>query len=428
MSSLKFYLKRADAKEETSIFFVLNYGAFEIINGKKKYLPLKYYTNESISPEFWNAKEGKAKETKKFPQYPEFNARLQEIESTVSKTLLRLQNEGIAPANEILKAEFDKIWKAGKNQTVEQTPANMEFMPFIEHFINTANRKIGTKKSYTRTFRDLKEFQTKKKTRLTFAKIDIDFYNEFRRFLEKKNYAPNTIGCRIKNLKTFLSNAYERGLTVKEDYRKKSFAKPHEETDAIYLTETELKQIYDLDLSGKKSLDRVRDLFLIGCYTGLRFSDLSVLSAGNVNSDNTITIRTIKTDAEVTIPIHPVVRSILDKYSYQLPKAPSNQKFNEYIKDVAEAAEINEPVNIDRTKGNMRVKTTKKKYELTTAHTARRSFATNAYLNDIPSISIMKITGHKAESAFMKYINITSKDNALKLQQHPFFSPMVVSK
>ena len=426
MASLKFYLARAESKDKTAILFRLSYGAYEIVNGKKNYISLRYYTNESINPEYWNTKDGKAKETKKFPQYSEFNARLRDIENTVSKTLLRLQTEGVTLTNEILKTEFDKIWRAGKDQTIERTPVTMEFMPFVEHFIKTVNRKIGTKKSYARTFRDLKEYQAKKKNRLTFAKIDIDFYNDFVKFLKGKNYAPNTVGCRIKNLKTFLSNAYERGLTVKDDYKKKSFAKPHEETDAIYLTETELKQIYELDLSGNKKLDRVRDLFLIGCETGLRFSDLSVLSADNING-NFITIRTVKTDTKVTIPIRPILRTILEKYDYRLPKVPSNQKFNEYIKEVAKAAGINDTVNIEQTKGDMRVKTTKFKYELTTVHTARRSFATNAFLNDVPSISIQKITGHKTETAFMKYIKISPEDNARKLQQHPFFSPMVVS-
>ena len=426
MASLKFYLARAESKE-TAILFRLSYGAFEVVNGKKNYISLRYYTSETIQPKFWNTKEGKVKEIKEFAQHPEFNRRLRDIKNTALNTVLRLQNEGITPTNEILKTEFDKIWKAGKTQTIECT-TSMELMPFIEHYINTADKKETTKVAYRRAYKDLIEYQHTKKTKLTFKKIDIDFYNDFVKFLKSKKYAPNTIGTRIKNLKVFLSNAYERGLQVNDDFKKKSFAKPKEETDAIYLTETELMRIYDLDLSGKKSYDRVRDLFLIGCYTGLRFSDLSALSADNINSDNTITIRTIKTDAEVSIPIHPVVRSILNKYDYRLPKVPSNQKFNEYIKDVAKVAEINEPVNVERTKGNMRVKKTMKKYELTTAHTARRSFATNAFLNDVPSISIMKITGHKTESIFMKYIKISQKDNARKLQQHPFFSPMVVSK
>ncbi|MDR3218598.1 MAG: hypothetical protein LBU22_06385, partial [Dysgonamonadaceae bacterium] len=94
MASIKFYLTRSNSKVETSIFFLLNYGAFKMVSGKKKYIPLKYYTDESIIPTFWNPKTGRAKESKKFPQYPEFNARLQDIEDTALSILRRIQNDG----------------------------------------------------------------------------------------------------------------------------------------------------------------------------------------------------------------------------------------------------------------------------------------------------------------------------------------------
>ncbi len=426
MASVKFYLKRPGANEETAIFFLLNYGAYEIVSEKKKYLPLKYYTDESIHPDFWNSKTGKVKESKKFPEYPEFNARLQDIESKALNVLRNLQNDGITPTNEILKVEFDKIWKDAKDLT-DTTPEYMEFMKYVEHFIKTSNRRESTKKSYSRSFRDYQEYEASRKMRLTFDKIDIDFYNDFVKFLKSKKYAPNTIGTRIKNLKTFLSNAKEAGLPVKDDFQKKAFAKLKEETDAIYLNESELMAIYRLNLNNTPRLDRARDLFLIGAYTGLRFSDLSQFNKDNITG-GTLAVKTIKTGTPVVIPIHPVVNAILNKYEYNLPKIPSNQKFNDYIKEVAELAEIKEQVKVERTKGDMTVKTSVPKYELTTSHTARRSFATNAFLADIPAISIMEITGHKTESAFMKYIKISPEDNARKLMQHKFFTKMVVNK
>ncbi len=397
-----------------------------MINGKKVYKPLKYYTSESIDPAYWNVKTGRVKETKKFPQYPEFNARLQDIEDTALSVLRRLQNDEITPTNELLKMEFDKIWKDAKDLT-DTTPVYLEFIPYVEHFIKTSNRKEGTKKSYARSYRDYLEYQDSRKTKLTFDKIDIDFYNDFVRFLKDKQYAPNTIGTRIKNLKAFLSNARDAGLPVRDDFQKKAFAKITEETDAVYLNETELMKIYGLNLDKKPKLDRARDLFLIGAYTGLRFSDLSQLNKDNITSD-TIAVKTIKTGTPVVIPIHPVIREILAKYNCNLPRIPSNQKFNDYIKEVAELAEINELVKVEQTKGDLTAKRSEPKYNLVTSHTARRSFATNAYLADIPTISIMEITGHKTEKAFMKYIKISPEDNARKLIQHKFFSKMIVNK
>ena len=209
MASIKFYLKRASAKEETSIFFLLNYGAYEIVNGKKKYLPLKYYTSESIDPVFWNPNTGKAKESRTFPQYPEFNARLKDIEDTAFNILRKLQNDGTTPTNDILKKEFDTVWREAKDMT-EVLPEHMEFMQYVNHFINTSNNREGTIKSYKRSYKDYQEYEKKRKVKLTFAKTDIDFYNDFVKFLKSKKYAPNTIGCRIKNLKTFLSNEIGR--------------------------------------------------------------------------------------------------------------------------------------------------------------------------------------------------------------------------
>jgi integrase len=224
-----------------------------------------------------------------------------------------------------------------------------------------------------------------------------------------------------------MSAANDRGINVPNDYTKKSFKKPNEESFSIYLNESELSLLYNK--SGLPLyLERVRDLFLIGCYTGLRFSDLTQLKKENITAENTINITTQKTNQKVVVPIHPVVKEIFKKYDYKLPKMPSNQKFNEYLKEVAKLAGLKEPVTIESTKGSFRVSETTEKYNLVTSHTARRSFATNAFLSDMPSISIMKITGHKTESAFMKYIKMSAKDNALKMQSHKFFNPLFIAK
>jgi len=175
-------------------------------------------------------------------------------------------------------------------------------------------------------------------------------------------------------------------------------------------------------------LARVRDLFLIGCYTGLRFSDLSKLNKDNITVDNTINITTLKTNQKVIVPIHPITKQIFEKYNYQLPREISNQKFNEYLKDVAKIAGIKELITTESTVGGFKVSHTTEKYNLVTSHTARRSMATNAFLMDMPSISIMKITGHKTESAFMRYIKMSAKDNAIKMQSHPFFNKLIIAK
>lgn len=420
MASLKFYLKRPKSKEETSIYFMLNFGSFEMIGGKKKYLPLKYYTTESVNPKYWNFEKGRITETKKFPQYPEFNARLDDIENKALNTLRRLENDDIKITHDLLRKEFDRLWKDSKDLTNENF-TEKDFFEFINHSIENAIIEEGTKKSYRRTRKDLEEFKLLHSRSLTFMDINMEFYYDFVAFLEDKLYAPNTIGCRIKNLKTFLRNASERGIEVNQSYKLRSFTKPRENSTSIYLNEAELETMSKLDLSMNLRLDKVRDLFLIASYTGLRYSDLSRLSSEHITADNTIEIVPQKTKDKVSIPIHWKVLDVLRKYKNDLPKVPSSQKFNDYIKEVAKLAGIDETIHIEKRKGRKTVEKIIYKYDLVTAHTARRSFATNAFIAGVPVISIMMITGHKTESAFMKYIKITKEENAKKMLEHTFF-------
>jgi len=428
MAKIKFYLKNPN-ETESALFARFPMGDPIIINGKKDYQLFKYYISESIKPEYWNVKTSRAKETRKFPEYPEFNQRLDNIVTIINKTLLNYKNNDETPTKEGLKKELDKQIKP--DSIVIDSEINdikrMNLIEFVDYLIKNTSNKSSTTKSYSVTRKNLSDYQAKHKVILTFKNVDIDFYNSFIKFLNKSGLAKNTIGTRIKILKTFLSNAEQRGLNVCQDFRKKTFAKPNEETNPVYLSISELTTIYQLN-NLPKYLDKVRDIFLIGCFTGLRFSDLSKLTQDNITSDDLISIKTQKTGQNVDLPIHPIVKQILEKYEYKLPKLLSNQKFNEYIKDVVKFAGIDEPVNITKTKGNLLTSQNIKKYDLISSHTARRSFATNAFLNDMPAISIMKITGHKTETSFMKYIRMSTKDNALKLKSHKFFNPMLIAK
>ena len=204
------------------------------------------------------------------------------------------------------------------------------------------------------------------------------------------------------------------------DFKSTKFKILSEEAESIYLTEEEILLLFNLDLSQNRKLETVRDLFIVGCYTGLRFSDFTQIKKENIK-DGFISIRTQKTDKPVVIPIHWTIQQILDKYCNEnensLPRAISNQKMNEYLKEIGKKAEIKEMVLVTKSKGGLKVKSSVQKYELISTHTARRSLATNLFLQGFPSISIMKITGHKSEKAFLKYIKMTPEENAIKLKQ-----------
>ena len=191
-----------------------------------------------------------------------------------------------------------------------------------------------------------------------------------------------------------MNYATEMGVNKNLEYQKKSFKVLSKKTKKIYLTIEEINRLQKLNLNG--SLERTRDSFILMCYLGLRYSDYRKVNKNSI-SDNYLDITMHKTNEQVSIPIHPNALEIIKKYNYILPQL-SNTKLNKQIKKVCRNAEIDELV-IDRDKKS-------NKYELVTCHTARRSFATNGYISDVPIRDLMRITGHKKETTFLNYVQV----------------------
>lgn len=407
MASVTFALKEPNSKSLTLIYLIFRFNS----------LQWKFSTEQKILPKFWNPETNKARESRSFPGASELNNLLTNCENGVLNTYRKLINDKEQVKREPLREAID----IALSKEIQQTDKK-DFFAFIDNFITTSNKKLNTVKQYRQAERVLKEYQEAIKVPITFESIDLDFYESYVKHLNKKGYYTNSVGGFVKNLKVFMGAAVDRGLTKNMAYKHSKFRKVNEESESIYLSTNELKTIYELKLEDNERLDKVRDLFIIGCYTGLRFSDLSKLSSENIIDKNSkIKILTEKTGELVIIPLHPFIKDILEKNNGEIPRVISNQKMNEYLKELGEKAKFNDSVTINFTKGGKQTKKAFPKYDLITVHTARRSFATNAYLNDIPSISIMKITGHRTEKAFLKYIKISQEDNANKLLNHPFF-------
>lgn len=425
MLNINFNLRDAKAQKETPVNIVLNYNKQRLV----------YPSGEKINPKFWNGKEQTARPTKEFKEHPEFNRRLRNLSSAINNAFMMYLNDNSneIPSTSTLKNLLDV--KLERKEVVNYT-----FFSYFQRYIDNLKNKSNVKTSkiiskstigiYTNTKNILEEFQNTYKRRISFENIDMDFYHDFIDHLTtNKAHSTNTIGKIIKNLKVVLNDATENGTNKNLTFKSKRFIAPSEKSFSIYLSESELKEIYSINLTDHKKLDVVRDLFLIGCYTGLRYSDYSNIKPKNIDvKNNLLQIVTKKTDTPVAIPLHTVVNSILKKYNYELPKSMSNQKTNEYLKELGlrekewkedkQTKCLHEIVTKVITKGGMETHTNKKKYQLLTTHTARRSFATNLYLSGFPSISIMKITGHTTEKSFMKYIKITPTENAKLLQLH----------
>ncbi|MCK5068068.1 MAG: tyrosine-type recombinase/integrase [Bacteroidales bacterium] len=154
--------------------------------------------------------------------------------------------------------------------------------------------------------------------------------------------------------------------------------------------------------------------------TGLRFDDWDRVNSDAVVND-TITIRSSKTGEVSLIPVHPYVKAILKKYGGVLPHKVSNQKMNDYIKVVAMLSKIQEPVEVRITKGGVREVSKKRKFQLVTTHTARRSLATNLVLRGVSPYVVMKVTGHKSLSSFERYVRLQELEAMIELKSLSFF-------
>lgn len=412
MPEARFVLKEPTSESKTLVYLLYRYG------GNR----LKYSTGEKIYPKFWNEKKQRARETNAFPEYSNFNHRLNKIETAINNVYRQQDIDEVAEISPLslrieLDKELNKSAKIKKEGLIEWIRSEIE--------ISKIDKKKETIKVYNSLIGNLEEFSRKKRYDLSFDTIDLNFYSQFKDYIfNDKQLTTNYFGRLIKTLKKFLSIAIEKGITTNVKFKSKDFKSTQEVVNHVYLNKDELNVIYKLDLSKKLYLDRVRDLFLIGCNTGLRFSDFTKLRSGNfkeVKGKWFISLEMQKGKDKVVIPVNSMVLSIWGKYKGELPRAISNQKVNKYIKEVVELAGITENTIIKKTSGKNLMVSENSKSQFVSSHTARRSFATNAFKAGIPTLAIMKITGHRTESSFLKYIKVTAEENAELMANHSFF-------
>jgi integrase len=417
MSKVNFNLSPNSDKESNIEFIRL---VFRYDTPTKR---LVYNVGQGVPRSQWNLKKQRANATRATPQYQELNSNLDKIQKEVLKISTTYQLNGDTLTVDQFKKELDIA--LGKT---ERQFKDTSFFAFIEDFIKNRKESLTFAKEsiakYNQVYTHLKNYVKVKRKKVDFENIDLDFFDDFMKYLHSKKYAQNNCQKIITTIKTILNDATERGYNKNYAFKSKKFTISQEDVNNIYLSESELENMYRLDLSNNTRLERVRDLFIIGSYTGLRFSDLSTFNSDNITKrgDNELLmIKTQKTGKDVAIPLHPFVKEILAKYEGTPPRALTNQKMNDYLKEVAQLAELNETVFKSITKGGKRIEVKYEKWELVTTHTARRSFSTNAFKRGIPSISIMRITGHSTEKAFMKYIKIDNEENAILMYESDFF-------
>lgn len=434
---VSFYLKRPQAENRTAIYARIFYAQNET----------KYYPPDlNIEPEFWNKKEQRARQTVKFPQYATFNQTLSNISDTIENEILEYKRiNGAIPTPPQLKSNLDAIFRPRKEEQ------QMTFNTFFEDFIKRSesgvrlNEKKGTPISkatiddYKDAFSNIKKFQSFKKRQYDFADIDLRFYEDYKGYLTNEvQLKTNSIGNLIKILKVVLNDATELGYNDNHIFKNKRFKVVREETDSIYFTPNELSLIENLDLSDntkyisftekKKGelhqvnvyyqiLSRARDLFLIGAYTGMRYSDYSNINPKNITKNEFLEFTQQKTGQKIVIHIDEKVQAILKKYNWQI-KSMEIGRLNKCLKGMCELIpEFKETFEKKYTKGGVKKIDNLPKYTQVTTHTGRRSFATNEYLAGTDTLLIMSATGHLTEREFMNYIKVTPMEQAQRLKE-----------
>jgi len=383
------------------------------LHGKR----LHYSTGLVIDPHHWNKKTRRLKNIRgREREYQEVNKILSTYEELTQDIFIA--NDYGEISHEEFKRELD--YRTGREERPEdKTPTLFEFIKdFIEREKTKANAKRGTWKKFISVYNHLQDFAEEQGRELDFKDIDWKFRFEFLEWLyaPPRSHAINNAAKTFEVIKQFMRESQRAKLHSNETYREPGFGvKRVKVKRKVRLTFRELEQLLALDLSSNSRLERVRDLFIVGAYTGLRFSDWHRISPEQITreEDGTELLEIVsrKTRTHSIIPLLPELKAILEKYEFQLPEI-SLQKFNDYIKEVCQMAIAdNKFLRVYSEGGDVKDKMVKK-WKYVSSHAARRSFASNFWELGIPAPVLMQITGHATEKQFFEYIDVDKKQIA----------------
>jgi len=386
-----------------------------------------FFPGESIDTSHWiNDKKRRINKPKPIAENNALIGRLNRFEQLVRDTHDELQKniKGVVPAEQLEKVVIEKIRPSSANESKPITIADL-FQTLIDDSRNKKRLKTDggvmteeTIETYEVTQKHFVNFQAKGRRVYKVTDLNQKLIDNFSDYLNiTLKMAFNGSGKYMKTFRTMMNYAKRKKLISVETLIETKVTVTKETPDNIYLTEQEITDMMDLKEFASTLYETIRDYFVIGCKTGLRFSDYSKIN--NARIDNGfIYLAQKKTQGRVTIPVHPLVSQIFAKYpGGKLPKCPSNQVFNRYLKDIGKILPALH-VDFEKTITRSRVPDPQiyQKWQLLQTHSARRSFATNEYLAGTPTTTIMAITGHKTEKSFRSYIKADSLQHAMVLR------------
>ena len=415
-----FYLKEPNGDKDTIIII-----QYYIADEKKIF---KYSTGEVISPNDWdfNARMPKSRKGADGVRLRKIATHIMQYNDLLVTLIDNFKLNGDKITRDKLKSAFDAKFKPNRGVTNDFeyfTDFISDFLSSIKGAINKSTGKEYSKARvyvYKQSMNALINFENYSNKRIRIDEYNAQLNDAFVSFCaNEKKFSSNTIGELVSGVKVLLRKAKEKGYTIANDLG--DFTKTKEESISVVLSEDEIERLIAFDFSNDKRLENARDLMILGLWTGLRVSDVMALPVIDPDS-KFIEVEPQKTrntsGIKVVIPLHHHIKDMIRKRG--MPTPLNNSYFNKFVKDVCRIVGFNDDVEgtLMNPKTRRKERGVFKKWQLISSHTCRRSFATNLYLMNFPTLSIMKITGHTTEASFLKYIKVTPKEHAEKLLAH----------
>ena len=362
--------------------------------------------------EDWDEKGFIIRNNKKHPHYEIYQHSNRDIQHT--KENLKNIND-FFEYNNILFNEDLFLEKFGK----DEISVAIDFFDAFQEFIDVSKHtKVeGTIKKYTTTKNFLSQFNELTKYPIRFDTINQRFEEKFMEYAyEERKTLNNYYGKLISILKTFMNWSFDRGYHTNIEFKK--LKRVENQIEVIFLEKEELFKLYKHDFENER-LNKSRDFFCFGCFTGLRHSDINNMSNANIY-DDFIQLTLIKTKTiNHRVELNVFSKAILEKYKgtiYEpLPKI-SSQKLNKNIQDCCEIIELDSNITLTRHIGSKRITKTYKKYKLITSHVARKTFVTNSLIFGMNERILREMTHHIDEKSFKRYVDISNfqKNKAMR--------------
>ena len=382
---------------------------------------IEFTTGYRIDAAKWDADKQRVKNgcTNKLKQSAsDINTDLLRYYTIMQEVFKEYEVKDIMPTPQEIKDSFNnKV-----NPTEEVQEEQKGFWEIFNEFVSECGKQNNWTDSTYEKFAAVKNHIKEFRAEPTFVYFDEEGLNNYVDFLRKtKDMRNSTIGKQLGFLKWFIRWAFKKGYHQNIAYETFKPKLKNTPKKVIFLTWDELNKLKACNIpQNKQYLERVRDVFLFCCFTGLRYSDVYNLRTSDVKADH-IEITTVKTADSLVIELNNHSKAILEKYKdvhfegNKVLPVISNQKMNDYLKELGELAEINEPIRETYYKGNQRIDEVTPKYALLGTHAGRRTFICNALALGIPAQVVMKWTGHSDYKAMKPYIDIADdiKANAM---------------